>query len=113
MNQPETGPQDQSNLDDRRWALLSYLFTPVVPALLLLREDIRTRPYIKAHLAQAMALGVLQLALLILAPFTFCLTAIAFLLLYCALIYWGIMAYNGQYNRIPWVTDYVTKQGWA
>lgn len=113
MDQNTGGLPVDVSMDDRRWALLAYLFTPVVPLLLQMTPEVRNRPFIRAHLAQAMALGVLQVALLVLTPFTFCLSTVAFLLLYVAIFYWGIQAYNGQYVQIPWVTDYVRKQGWA
>ena len=100
------------SLDDRRWALLAYLFTPIVPGMLLLMQEVRSRPFVKAHLTQALALGVVQFALLALTPFTFCLSTLAFLLLYLCIFYWGMQAYNGQLFEIPLVTEYLRKQGW-
>ena len=105
--------QDQRRLEDRRWALLTNLFTSVVPGLLLRREDVRARPFIRAHIAQAMTLGTLQVALLIQAPFTYCLSWVAFLLAYGAIIYWAIQAYRGQCVQTTSVTVYVRKPGWA
>jgi uncharacterized membrane protein len=112
MDQFSGTPEGDVSLDDRRWALLAYLFTPIVPLMILLLPDVRARSFIKAHLSQALALGVVQTALLILAPFTFCLSTVAFLLLYVAIFYWGFKAYNGEYVTIPLVTEYVQKQGW-
>ncbi len=102
----------QPSMEDRRWALLAYLFTPIVPLILLLVDSVRERPFVKAHLPQAMALGVVQAALLILSPFTACISTVAFLLLYAAILYWGLRAYNGEIFEIPYVTKYVKEQGW-
>ncbi len=105
-------PAVEPTLDDRRWALLAYLFTPVTPLLLLMIAGARERPFVRPHLYQALALGVVQVALLILGPFTFCISTVAFLLLYVALIYWGMRAYNGEAFEIPLVTQYMREQGW-
>src|SRR5574337_709652 len=44
--------------DDKLWALLAYILTPIVPIILLLLQDKKDRPFIKAHNAQALAWGV-------------------------------------------------------
>jgi uncharacterized protein len=111
MNEPVVSAIDPS-IDDRRWALLAYLFTPVVPLLLLLVENARQRPFVRAHLPQALALGVIQVGLLILSPFTACLSSVAFLLFYVAIFYWGLRAYNGELFDVPVVSKYVREQGW-
>ena len=44
--------------DDKTWALLSYLFTPIIPIILLLIEDKKNRPFLKAHYPQALVWGL-------------------------------------------------------
>jgi uncharacterized membrane protein len=44
--------------DDKLWALLAYLFTPLVPVVILLLEDKKNRPYLKAHNIQALVFGM-------------------------------------------------------
>jgi uncharacterized membrane protein len=105
------GPASDATSDDRLWALLGYILTPVVPIILMLMEDKKSRPFIKAHNAQALALGVVQVVCWALS-FT-CVTMILSLLLFVGQIYWGIQAYNGKYVTIPFLTDFVKKQGWA
>ncbi len=122
MNQPTDQPMpsagqvaaalEPASAEDRRWALLAYLFTPVVPLLLFFIEPARDRPFVRQHMIQALALGVVQVALLILAPFTFCISTVAFLLLYVAIFYWGFRAYNGEVFDIAYVTEYLRKQRW-
>ncbi len=97
--------------DDKLWALLAYILTPIVPIIILLMEDKKNRPFLRAHDGQALAIGVVQVILLALS-FT-CITAILSLVLFIGQIYWGIQAYNGKYVTIPWLTDFVKRQGWA
>ncbi len=106
-----TGLNDVT-LDDRRWALLAYLFTPIVPLFILMLDDVRQRPFVRAHLGQALALGAVAVALLVLAPMTLCLTSFLFVLLYAGIVYWGVQAYNGQIVRIPYLSEYIEQQGW-
>jgi uncharacterized protein len=98
--------------DDKLWALLAYIFTPLVPVIIMLMEDKKNRPFLKAHNAQALVLGVVSLAIAVLLGWTVILACVPLLIfIYC--IYLGIQAYNGKLVEIPVVTDFVKKQGWA
>ncbi len=97
--------------DDRLWALLAYIFTPIVPIILMVLEDKKGRAFIRAHNAQALALGVIQVVLWV--TFFTCVSLILALALFIAQVYWGFQAYNGKYVTIPVITDLVKKQGWA
>ena len=46
--------------DDKLWAFLAYALTPLVPIIILLLEDKKDRPFIKAHNAQALVWGVIN-----------------------------------------------------
>jgi uncharacterized membrane protein len=98
--------------DDRLWALLAYILSPIVPIIILLMEDKKNRPFIRAHNVQALIVGVVNI---LIATFTgwlifpLCIN----LLLTIAQIYWGIKAYQGERVNIPVVTDLVKNQGWA
>ena len=96
--------------DDKLWAALAYVFSPVVPIIILLMEAKKNRPYLKAHNAQALVMGIVMAVLLpILATFTFgCGAVIWFIMLY-----WGYQAYQGKMINIPVVSDLVKNQGWA
>lgn len=98
--------------DDKLWALLAYIFTPLVPIILLLMQDKKDRPFIKAHNAQALAWGVVFYVIVTITSFFLiglCIWPLGLILQ----IYWGIQAYNGKYVNIPVVTDFVKNQGWA
>lgn len=104
--------QDDVTSDDKLWALLTYIFTPLVPIIILLLEDKKNRPFIKAHNAQALILGLINLAISILfgwLVFPLCINL--GLWVYC--IYLGISAYQGKMVTVPVITDLAKGQGWA
>mgnify|MGYP000932197495 CR=1 FL=1 len=97
---------------DKLWALLAYIFTPIIPIVILLIEDKKNRPFIKAHNAQALAFGVVAFVINFALSFVmvgFCTAVLTFGLG----IYWGIKAYQGEYITIPVITNFVKNQGWA
>ncbi len=47
--------------DDKLMAALAYVFSPIVPVIFLLMEDKKNRPFIKAHNAQALAIGIIMI----------------------------------------------------
>ena len=104
-------PTHESTQDDRLWTLLAYVFSPVIPVVILLLEDKRERPFIKAHNAQALIWGLFNLFIVAI-PSTFCF-GIPSIVIWAIGVYWGIRAYQGDYVTIPLVTDFVKLQGWA
>ena len=62
--------------EDRLWAALDYLFTPIVPVIVLLVADKRQRPFLRSHNGQALAIGVIQIGLLVLSFLVGCLTTV-------------------------------------
>src|SRR5262245_53880335 len=98
--------------DDKLWALLAYVLTPIVPVIIMLMEDKKNRPFIKAHNAQALVVGVINLVIGIFLSWTLVLACVP-LIIWFFCIYWGIQAYNGKYVDIPVVTNWVKNQGWA
>ncbi|MEJ2746527.1 MAG: DUF4870 domain-containing protein [Anaerolineae bacterium] len=100
--------------DDKLWAFLAYVFTPIVPIILLLMEDKKDRPFIKAHNAQALAWGIVNVVggTILSSVLFFCLGAPS-ILIWAVGVYWGWQAYQGQEVTIPFLTDFVKQQGWA
>jgi uncharacterized membrane protein len=95
--------------DDKLWALLSYILTPIVPIIVLLMEEKKNRPYLRAHTIQALVAGVVFMILNFILFWTGCVP----LLTLGVCIYWGIEAYNGKYVTIPLITDFCKQQGWS
>ena len=44
--------------DDKLWVLLAYIFSPLVPILIMLMEDKKNRPFIRYHAIQALILNL-------------------------------------------------------
>jgi uncharacterized membrane protein len=106
----QTAPDASS--DDKLWALLAYVLSPIVPIILLLMEDKKNRPFIKAHAVQALIWGLLIYIVGALTSFIFiglCIMPVGFLIE----IFWGIKAYQGNFVNIPVLTNLVKSQGWA
>ena len=105
-------PSPEISDDDRLWAMLSYILSPIVPIILLLIPEKRERPFLKAHVAQSLVLGVA--VYLISALFGgFILGTIIRIAGFVFEIIWGLAANRGEYVTIPVITDLCKKQGWA
>lgn len=99
--------------DDKLWAALAYVFTPVVPIIILLLEDKKNRPFIKEHNMQALVWAVaLFIILFVLGIVTFGLISCLAPLAWIPQLYWAYKAFQGESVNIPVVTDFVKKQGW-
>ncbi len=90
--------------DDKLWALLAYIFSPLVPIILMLMEDKKNRPFIKAHNAQALILGIIAVI-----TSSFCIG----ILVWFYMLYLGFQAYQGKTVEVPVITNFVKGQGWA
>ena len=93
--------------DDKLWALLSYLFTPLVPLIVLLMEEKKNRPFLRYHAIQSLAFGVVMMITYVIV-IGCCLSPIYLV----GAIYYGIQAYNGEYATIPFLTDFCKQQKW-
>ena len=109
MTTPINTPTDVTS-DDRLWTLLGYIFAPIIPIVVLFMEDKKNRPFIKAHNAQALALGVVEWVINVLLSFVVigCVTSVLTIILN---IYLGIKANKGEVFEIPVITNFVRKQG--
>jgi len=105
--QPQVGITD----DDKLWALLSWVFAPLVSIIVLLLDDKKARPFIKYNAMQALVLGVAGWVINGILSFVVigCFTGIAYLVY---AIYLGIQSYQGKWITVPVVTDFCVNQGW-
>ena len=105
-------PSGEITSDDRLWALLAYVLSPIVPIIILLMEDKKNRPFLRKHNLQALVLGVINLVLSIVLSATLVLACIP-LLIWIYMIYLGIQAYQGKDFDVPLITKLIQSQGWA
>jgi uncharacterized membrane protein len=96
--------------DDRLWAALAYIFSPLVPIILMLMDGKKDRPFIKAHNMQALLVGIFMVVVL---PIIAGLTLGCGAILWFVVPYWAYKAYQGETINIPVITDLVKNQGWA
>lgn len=100
-NEPMPG---EVTSDDRLWAALAYVFSPLVPIILMVWEDKKSRPFIRAHNVQALILGVISIL-----TSAFCLG----ILVWFYQLFLAYKAYQGETVSVPVITDLVKNQGWA
>ncbi len=98
--------------DDKLWALLAYIISPLISIIIMLMEEKKNRPFLKFHAMQALVLGVIDLILYVVLSFTIVGLCIP-VLLWFAMIYWGVKAYQGEYVEVPVVTNFIKNQGWV
>lgn len=108
------GTASDTTSDDKLWSLLAYVLSPLGPIIIMLMEDKKNRPFIRAHNVQALVWGLFNLVggTILSTVLIFCFGAPS-LIIWAIGVYWGIKAYQGQYVNIPVVTNFVKSQGWA
>jgi len=90
--------------DEKLWALLSYIFCPLIGIIALLIEDKKNRPFIKYNAVVSIILGIIAIVLS---------WACLGILVWFYAIYLGIKSYQGEWVQVPIVSDFVKNQGWA
>ena len=90
--------------DDKLWALLSYIFCPLIGIIVLLIEDKKNRPFLKYNAIMSIILGILSIVLS-----SVCIG----ILVWFYAIYLGFKSYQGEWVEVPVISDFVKNQGWA
>lgn len=104
-------PENDVTSDDKLWALLSWIFAPLIPIIVLLLEDKKDRPFIKYHAMHALVLVIVGWVISgILSAFIIGCFVYAALLIYQ--IFLAVQAYNGNYVTVPLLTDFLKGQDW-
>lgn len=101
---------DEITSNDKLLAALSYPLG-LVAIIILLVEDMKSRPFQKYHAVQALAVNVVLVVVSIILgiiPVVGCIVPLIWLVTF----YWAYKAYQGEYFDIPVVTDFVKGQGW-
>jgi len=92
--------------DDKLWVLLTYVFSPIIPIILMFMEDKKDRPFIRSHNAQALVAGLI---IIVLTPLTLGCGSVFWLVMF----YWAYKGYQGERIEIPVISNFVRTQGWA
>lgn len=107
---------DEISENDKLLVLLAYVFSPLVPVIILLMEDKKNRPFIRAHNAQALVLGLIGFIFsMVITSWLFVLILPCFISLglFIYSLYCGFRGFQGEMVTIPVITDFVKGQGWA
>jgi len=110
MQQPSSPIESTS--DDRLWALLAYILSPLVPVIIMLMADKKDRPFLKAHNIQALILGLVIWILSTVLSFVFGLGCVIWLVGFIYEIILGMKANKGELVEIPVISNFVKQQGW-
>ena len=93
--------------DDKLWALLGWLIWPVA-VIVLFMDDKKARPFIKYNAVLSLALSLIAWGSSIIG-IGLCLGPLAFI--YSIIL--GIQAYQGKWVTVPFLSDFIKKQGWV
>lgn len=100
--------------DDKLWAMLAYMpiIGWIIAIVALLMEDKKSRPFIKFHSVQALALAIING--IVASILSFVIVGICTGLAGTVyMIYLGVKAYQGETVKVPYLTDFIKNQGWA
>ncbi|MDX9864844.1 MAG: DUF4870 domain-containing protein [Anaerolineaceae bacterium] len=106
-------PESQITDDDRLWAMLAYIFSPLIPIVIMLMDEKKDRPFIKAHNVQALIWGIIGYAVSSLLSFVFFIGCVVWIAYIIITIIWAMKANKGELVEIPVITKLVKDQGWA
>ncbi|MDX1520053.1 MAG: hypothetical protein R3264_00320 [Anaerolineae bacterium] len=101
---------DEITDNDKLMAAIAYPIG-IVAIIILLVEDMKSRPFQKYHAVQSLGVNVALVILSIVLGWTVVLACVP-LLLWLGTFYWAYQAYQGQYFEIPWLTNFMRGQGW-
>ena len=85
----------------------------MVALIALLMDDKKERPFIKYNAVMALAVVVVLSVLVSIISAITCGIGAITALAYVYPIYLGIKAFQGEWVEVPYLTDFVEKQGWA
>ena len=60
MSEEPIYTEEEITSDDKLWAALAYFFAPIISIVILLMDDKKDRPFIKAHNVQALVAGIVM-----------------------------------------------------
>lgn len=98
-------PETEPTQEDKLFAALSYVFSPLVPIVLFFLDEQKARPFIKAHHMQSLITGAV-LTIVGFIPFVNCTVPI----LWLYNVYNGYRAFQGETFDIPIISDFVRNQ---
>ena len=100
---------DAPTSEERLWAALSWIpatpLWPILAIVALIMESTKDSEYVRYHAILSLTTGLMLVPISIL-------TIGCGALLYFVFFYWAYLAYQGRDVEVPFVSDWVRKQGW-
>lgn len=120
MAEEKAPPTEEITENDKLMAAISYPI-PLLAIIILLVENMRSRPFQKFHAVQSLAANVVLWVIVVILACILGLVTFFIggcggflpLLLWFVTLYWAYLSYQGQYFEIPVVTDFIKNQGWV
>jgi uncharacterized protein len=109
--QPSGGAGGELTSNDKLIAALSYPI-PIIGIVILVSDSMKSKPFMKFHAVQSIALGVVMLVLATILSITVVLACLA-PVVWLVTLYPAWKTYQGEMVTLPVITDFIKKQGWA
>ena len=90
--------------DDKLWAALSWVFW-IIAVVALLMEEKKNRPFIKFHAWNSIVAGIIFTIISV--ATVGCGTPV-----FIISLYYAYKAYQGEWTKVPVITDIIKNQGW-
>ncbi len=100
------------NDQDKLMAALTWILPIPVAIIILVVEDMKNRPFQKYHAVNSLAFGITFSVVLTIITTVTCGFGVVLALVGLIAFYWAYQAYQGEWVEVPYLTDFVKKQGW-
>jgi uncharacterized membrane protein len=100
------------NDQDKLMAALAWVLPIPVAIIILVVEDMKTRPFQKYHAINSLIFGVVFTVLFTIISTVTCGFGLVLGFAGLVVFYWAYQAYQGEWVEIPFLTDFAKKQGW-
>lgn len=108
-NQPLNSGDITSN--DKLLAALSYPI-PLIGIVILVSESMKSKPFLRFHAVQSIALGIVVFVISGVLAATVILGCLA-PVIWLATLYPAWLTYQGKTVELPVITQFIKNQGWA
>lgn len=109
--QPSGGAGGELTSNDKLIAALSYPI-PIIGIVILVSDSMKSKPFLKFHAVQSIAVGVIVFIVAVILSLTVVLSCLA-PVVWLATLYPAWKTYQGEMLSLPVITDFIKKQGWV
>ena len=107
----ESTDSAEATSDDKLWAALGYPIA-LIAIIVLFMEDKKSRPFIRYHAIQAIALNIVLFIIMVILGITV-IGAICAPLLWFVTFWPAYDSYQGNLTELPVISNFIKNQGWV